>query len=98
MFCVRKPYRWRSLVCAGQTRRLDYPALLFAVHSTLLRPKAPGAPPSGISRGASVHDVATPVRRAFQSVLIINSVVCEFSSWVNSFLEKQILKSAHGDD
>ncbi len=78
MFRVRKAHRWRSLVRAGQTRKLDRPAVLFAVLETLLYSKVAWAPPSGISSGAPLPCVATLVRHALQLVLIIHSVLREF--------------------
>ena len=78
MFCVRKVHRWRPLVRAGQTRKLCHPALLFAVLQTLLYSKAACAPPSGITSVAPLPCVAAPIRRSFQSALIINSVFREF--------------------
>jgi hypothetical protein len=78
MFCVRKVHCWRPLVRAGQTRKVYHPVLLFAVLQTLLFSKAACAPPSRIASGAPLPCVATPIRRAFQSALIINSVFCEF--------------------
>jgi len=78
MFCVRKIHRWRPLVRAGQTRKLYHPALLFAVLQTLLYSKAACATPSGIASGAPLPCVAAPIRCAFQSALIINSVFREF--------------------
>ena len=75
MFCVRKTNRWRSLGRTGQTRKLDYPSLLFEVLQTLLRSKAAWATPNGISNGPPLPCVAPPIRRALQSALIINSSV-----------------------
>src|SRR6266404_2884487 len=78
MFRVRKAHRWRSLVRAGQTRKLERQAVLFAVLETLLCSKVAWDPPSCLSGGSSLPCVATPVRRAFYSVRIINSALCEF--------------------
>src|SRR5258707_10187169 len=78
MFCVRKAHRWGSLVRASQTRRLDRQAVLFAVLETLLYSKVACASPSCLSGGAPLPCVATPIRHALQSALIINSVFREF--------------------
>jgi hypothetical protein len=78
MFCVRKAHRRRSLVRSGQTWKLDHSAVLFAVLETLLHSKVAWASPSCIFGDAPLPCVATRIRRALQSALIINSVFREF--------------------
>ena len=52
--------------------------MLFPVLETLLYSKIAWAPPSCLPGGALLPCVATTVRRAFYSALIINSLFREF--------------------